>query len=171
MSRKHRDCKPAAGSGPGIVQVLLLVLALLTASVMLLVLDWQEARWLLPLLLGGDALLIYFVWAAPGRLGYRAGKDKLIIETFAGKREIEKSEVRAVRKVEYRLGLKVIGSEMPGYNVGTFKSNFGTVRAFVSAKRGRGVLLELKNGEKTLINPRNPERCLEPLGLELEEKS
>ena len=95
----------------------------------------------------------------------------MIIGTFAGKREVEKSEVGAVRKIDYRLGLKVIGSEMPGYNVGTFKSNFGTVRAFVSAKHGRGVLLELKNGEKILINPRDPERCLEPLGLEMEEKS
>ena len=171
MSRKHKACKPATGGGPGIVLVLLLVLALVAASLVLLVLDWQETRWLLPLLLGGDALLVYFIWTAPGRLGYRVEKDKLIIETFAGKREIEKSAIRAVRKVDYRLGFKIIGSEMPGYNVGTFKSNLGSVQAFVGVKRGRGVLLELKNDEKILINPRDPERCLKPLEIDLEEES
>ncbi|WP_457638517.1 PH domain-containing protein [Oceanithermus sp.] len=169
MNRRAEACTPAGVSGPSLLMAPLMVLTLVGASLALLILDAKGAWWLLPPLLAGDALLAYFVWQAPHRLGYRPARSGLMIYTFAGRRQVERGQIKAARLTDYRLGLRIIGSEMPGYCVGGFRSNLGSVRAFTSRRRGRGVLLELKSGERLLINPREPKRCLEPLGIELEE--
>ncbi len=137
---------------------------------MFFTLSLTEFWWLLPPVIVGDILLVYFVWLAPRRLGYRVSKNRLQINTFAGARELRHSEIECVKLVEFHLGIKMTGNEIPGYYVGRFRSNQGPVRAFVSRKHGRGVLLELGSGEKLLINPRDPKRCLEPLKIEIEEE-
>ncbi len=169
MNRRNKACEPEPVGGLGFVLALALTLALAGVTLAVLALDWNELWWLLLPMLVGNALLVYFVWAAPSRLGYQVGMSGLRIRTFAGTREVKRGNVKAARKVSYRLGIRLYGTELPGYNVGRFRNKLGAVQAFVRAKRGPGVLLELTSDEKLLINPCDPERCLEPLGIELEE--
>jgi len=157
--------------GSSLVPLAALVLTLISLVMVLVFLDLAEFWWFLPPVIVGDLVLAYFVWLAPRRLGYRPGRKRLTITTFAGQREVAKDETASARLVDYRLGRKIAASELPGYYVGRFRSSLGEVRAFVGRKNGRGVLLELKNGEKILINPRDPERCLKPLELDLEEET
>ncbi len=116
-----------------------------------------------------SALILGFIWLAPRRLGYHATPSRLRIRTFISSVEVPKGRIKRARLVSYRLGFKTIGAEMPGFYAGGFRSNLGGLRAYVSRKRGRGVLLELKDGRKLLIKPQDPETCLKPLRLQLEE--
>ncbi len=170
MARRAKACAPEPVRRW--VAPLLVLLGTVASAVVLLYVFGDDAAkfwWVFLEVVLGGALALGFIWLAPRRLGYRATPSRLRIRTFIGAVEVAKGGIQRARLVDYRLGLKTIGSELPGYYVGGFRSNLGGLQAFVSRKRGRGVLLELKDGRKLLINPRNPQRCLEPLRLELEE--
>ncbi|WP_456409821.1 hypothetical protein [Oceanithermus sp.] len=164
MNRRNKAREPEPVGGLGFM--LALALTLMLAGVAL-ALGWKGLWWLLPSVLVGGALLVCLVWTAPGHLSDRVGMSGLRIRTFAGVREVKRGNVKAARKVSYRLGIRLYGTEPPGHNVGRFRNKLGTVQAFVRAKRGPGVLLELTSGEKLLINPCDPERRFESLGIEL----
>ena len=171
MSRRGEACRPVAVIALILLPAAWILLSLVGIVLMFVFLDLGEFWWFLPPVILGDVMMVYLAWLAPRRLGYRPGRKRLTITTFAGQREVTKGEIASARLIDYRLGRKTLASELPGYYVGRFRGSLGEVRAFVGRKNGRGVLLELKNGEKILINPRDPERCLKPLELDLEEET
>jgi len=167
MRKRNEACRPAKVPGTHLALALMGLLAALAALVFMT--DPLLPVGLKAAILALAAFAAAFILLAPARLDYRVTPSRLEIRTFAGRRALRKGQIQNVRKVTYRLGSKGAGTNQPGYYVGRFKSDLGTVRAFTSAARGDGVLLELTSGEKLLINPRDPERCLAPLGIELEE--
>ena len=170
MNNRAKACTPEPVRS--LALPLLVLLGSAASVVMLLYVFGDDAAkfwWVLLEAVLSGALILGFIWLAPLRLGYHATPSRLRIRTFASAVEIPKGSIQRTQLVDYRLGFKAIGSELPGYYVGGFRSNLGGLQAFVSRRRGRGVLLELKDGRKLLINPQHPQRCLEPLRLQLEE--
>ena len=151
--------------------ILVLLGSVASVAVLLYVFGDDAAKfwWVFIEIILSGALILGFIWLAPRRLGYHATPSRLRIRTFVSAVEVAKGSIKRARLVGYRLGFKTIGSELPGYYVGGFRSDLGGLRAYVSHKRGRGVLLELKDGRRLLINPQDPETCLKPLRLQLEE--
>ena len=169
MQSRASACAPEPANSL-VVPLLMLLGSAVSVAVLIYVFgdDAAEYWWVFLEVVLSGALILGFVWLAPRRLGYRATSSRLRIRTFISSVEAPKGGIQRARLVDYRLGFKTIGSELPGYYVGGFRSRLGGLQAFVSRKRGRGVLLELKDGRRLLINPRDPEMCLKPLRLRME---
>jgi len=169
MKSRAKACTPEPVRSP-VVPLLMLLGSVASVAALFYVFGDDAAKfwWAFLEVVLSTALILGFVWLAPRRLGYHATPSRLRIQTFISSFEVPKGSIKRARLVSYRLGFKTIGAELPGYYVGGFRSNLGGLRAYVSRKRGRGALLELKDGRRLLINPQDPETCLKPLRLQLE---
>ncbi|MCX6649811.1 MAG: PH domain-containing protein [Candidatus Bathyarchaeota archaeon] len=116
---------------------------------------------ILPIAVSG--LIVYSVYAA-ARMEYVLGEDDLRIRFPLSPLRISYGRIRGAGKVETSLGLRLFGGSLPGAHWGTFTtSNRGSVQAYATRYKGEFVLLELSDGAKILISPREPDAFVEAL--------
>jgi hypothetical protein len=116
---------------------------------------------IIPLVVSG--LIIYSSYAA-GRMEYVLGEDGLRVSFLLSPLRVSYSMIRGVGKVETSLRFRLFGGSLPGAHWGTFTtSSLGSAQVYATRYKGEFVLLELSDGAKVLISPRDPDAFIEAL--------
>ncbi|MDX2006989.1 MAG: PH domain-containing protein [Meiothermus sp.] len=107
-------------------------------------------------------LLASWMLRFPQMLAYELTHKGLTVQTHYGPEQIGRSQVVSARPLEYALRFSSRSKgHFPGYYVGTYTlEDLGPVSAYVAARRGPGVLLELQGGGKVLLSPESPDDLL-----------
>jgi hypothetical protein len=116
---------------------------------------------LIPLTISG--LIIYSSYAA-GRMEYVLGEDELKVSFPLSPLRVSYSKIKCAGKVETNLRFRLFGGSLPGAHWGTFTtSSLGNAQVYATRYNGEFVLIELSDGEKVLLSPKEPEALLEAL--------
>jgi hypothetical protein len=116
---------------------------------------------ILPTAISG--LIIYASYSA-SKMTYLLGDRELSIVFPLSPLRISYSEIKDAGKVETSLRFRLFGGSLPGSHWGTFAtSNLGTAQVYATIYKGELVLIELVDGTKILISPREPDALLEAL--------
>ena len=110
-----------------------------------------------------SGLIVYSSYAA-GRMNYTLGEDELRVSFPLSPLRVSYPEIRCAGKVETNLRFRLFGGSLPGAYWGVFTtSSLGNAQVYATKYRGEFVLLELVNGEKILVSPREPDAFLDAL--------
>ncbi len=107
-------------------------------------------------------ILASWMFRFPQILAYERSSKALTIQTHYGPEKLERSKVLSARAVDYALRFSIKSKgHFPGYYVGSYTlPEVGLVTAYVAQSKGTGVLLELRDGQKVLLSPQNPDDLL-----------
>jgi hypothetical protein len=113
--------------------------------------------------LGISGLIVYASYAS-GRTAYVLGENELRVSFPLSPLRISYSKIRSAGKVETSLRFRLFGGSFPGSHWGTFTtSSLGIAQVYATRYKGEFVLLELSDGNKVLISPKEPDAFLEAL--------
>ena len=116
---------------------------------------------ILPVAISG--LIIYSSYAA-GRMEYVLGEYELRVSFPLSPLRISYGKIKGAGKVETSLRFRLFGGSLPGAHWGTFTtSSLGSAQVYSTRYKGEFVLLELSDGVKVLISPREPDAFVEAL--------
>jgi hypothetical protein len=116
---------------------------------------------ILPLAVSG--LLVYASYSA-GKMVYVLGEDELRVCFPLSPLRISYTRIRYAGKVETSLRFRLFGGSLPGAHWGRFTtSSLGNAQVIATRHKGSFVLLELSDGERILISPREPDAILDAL--------
>jgi hypothetical protein len=116
---------------------------------------------ILPLAISG--LIVYASYSA-GKMEYVLMEDELRISFPLSPLRIRYDKIRYAGKVETSLRFRLFGGSLPGAHWGIFTtSNLGKAQVYATIYKGEFVLLELMDGAKILISPREPDVLLKEL--------
>ena len=91
------------------------------------------------------------------RMYYSLGKDEFMINFGFSKRRIPYSTIRKVNIYNTALILRLFGASWPGFHWGLYKAkDIGRVWVYSTMMRGEFVLLDLVNGKKIALSPKDP---------------
>jgi hypothetical protein len=157
---------PADASGKNLKWVVLFAFLINTPFLLILFFTGEPHPTLLivmilPLAISG--LIIYSSYAA-ARMVYVLGEDDLRISFPLSPLRINYNKIRSADKVETSLILRLFGGSLPGSHWGMFMtSNLGNAQVYATRYKGEFVLLELVDGVKILISPKEPDALLDAL--------
>ena len=110
-----------------------------------------------------SALIIYSSYSA-GRMEYVLDEAELRISFPLSPLKINYTKIRGAARVETSLRFRLFGGSLPGAHWGTFTtSNLGNAQVYATRYKGEFTLLELSDGKKILISPRELDAFLEAL--------
>ncbi|MFH0897576.1 MAG: PH domain-containing protein [Candidatus Bathyarchaeota archaeon] len=110
-----------------------------------------------------SGLIVYSSYAAR-RMEYVLENDALRVSFPLSPLRISYTKIRCAGKVETSLRFRLFGGRLPGVHWGAFTtSSLGNAQVYATRYKGEFVILELSDGEKILISPREPNAFLEAL--------
>jgi hypothetical protein len=116
---------------------------------------------ILPLSISG--LIVYASYAS-GKMRYIIGEDELRISFPLSPLRIRYDKIRYAGMVETSLRFRLFGGSLPGSHWGVFAtSSVGNTQVYTTKYKGEFVLLELVDGTRILISPRESDALLEAL--------
>jgi hypothetical protein len=157
---------PVGGSGNSLKRAIILALLIDVPfiAIFLLVGGTEPSillTFIFPIMIGG--LIVYSSYAA-ARMEYVLEDDGLRIRFPMSPLRISYRKIRSAGKVETSLSFRLFGGSLPGAHFGTFTtSTLGRAQVYATRYKGEFVLLELTDGTKVLISPREPDALLEAL--------
>jgi hypothetical protein len=158
---------PVGDSGKSLKWAVLIALLIDLPFLMILLFSSGELKlvsllvMILPLAISG--LIVYASYAS-GRMEYVLGEDELRVNFPLSPLRISYNKIRYAGKVETSLRFRLFGGSLPGSHWGIFTtSSLGNAQVYATRYKGEFVLLELVDGEKILISPREPDSLLEAL--------
>jgi hypothetical protein len=162
MPGEPRIVEVAKSIEPALV-VILAIAAAIMVSAMYLVL--REIRaipiWVTVVVLVTTVHALGLIVLPQFFLTYYVTSDAVRVRTIASRVHIARTDIVSVTPIEYRLKLRIFGTSTIAYNVGIFDAgHLGRVRAYVGRGSGEGVLLVLRNGERVILSPRDPQRLI-----------
>lgn len=149
-----------AGASPGVRAVIWGVPILLVGTAFLSGPDARSTEW--PLVILGVLLAVVF-FLAPRRLAYALAPDALVVSRLTGRTALPYAGMRA-RRTAGRLGVRLLGTGLPGYLTGQFSfgpDGPGRVRA--AASRGTGGVIVESGGQPHFLTPADPDAFLRAL--------
>jgi hypothetical protein len=158
---------PAEGSGNSLKWSILIAL-LIDAPFLIITLFTSGEPKLVSLLftilsLSISGLIVYASYAS-GKMRYIIGEDELRISFPLSPLRIRYDKIRYAGKVETSLRFRLFGGSLPGSHWGIFTtSSIGNTQVYTTKYKGEFVLLELVDGTRILISPREPDALLEAL--------
>ena len=158
---------PAGASRGSLKWALLLGILIDVPFVAILALSWGELDSIIALVmiipLGISGLIVYSSYAAGG-MAYVLAEEGLRVSFPLAPLRLRYDQIRGAGKVETSLGFRLFGGSLPGSYWGTFTtSNMGNVQVYATRASGVFVLLELVDGAKVLISPRDSDGFLDAL--------
>ena len=158
---------PADSSGKNLKWAVLLALLIDTPFLLTLLLSGGGlGPFSIPIMvlpLGISCLIIYASYAS-GKMEYILGEDDLIIRFPLSPLKINYAKITGAGKVDTSLRFRLFGGSLPGSHWGVFAtSSIGHAQVYSTRYKGEFVLLEVRDGEKILISPREPDAFLEAL--------
>lgn len=158
---------PAEGSGNSLKWAVLIALLIDAPFLLITLFSSGEPKLvsllftILPLSISG--LIVYASYTS-GKMRYIIGEDELRISFPLSLRRIRYDKIRYVGKVETSLRFRLFGGSLPGSHWGIFTtSSVGNTQVYTTKYKGEFVLLELVDGTRILISPREPDALLEAL--------
>jgi hypothetical protein len=116
---------------------------------------------LFPLIITG--LLIYITIAAR-KMSYILKEDVLYIDFSVSPLSLPYNKIIAAGKVETQLIFRIFGGSWPGVHWGMFSTkNIGNVQAYLTDYKGEFIQLEVSDGTRVLLSPKEPDVFLEAL--------
>ena len=115
---------------------------------------------IIPIALSG--LIIYSSYAA-GRMKYVLDEDGVRMSFPLSPLRVGYGKIKSAGKVETTLSFRVFGGSLPGAHWGAFTTSLGNAQVYATRYKGEFVLLELSDGAKILISPREPDAFVEAL--------
>jgi hypothetical protein len=113
---------------------------------------------IIPLAISG--LIIYSSYAA-GRMEYVLEEDELRVSFPLSPLRINYGKIKCAEMIETSLRFRLFGGNLPGAHWGSFTtSSLGNAQVYATRYKGEFVLLELSDGERVLISPREPDSFL-----------
>lgn len=110
-----------------------------------------------------SVLIIYSSYAA-GRMKYILDEDGVRVSFPLSPLRVGYGNIKSAGKVETTLSFRLFGGSLPGAHWGTFTtSGLGNAQVYATRYKGEFVLLELSDGAKILISPREPDAFVEAL--------
>ncbi len=118
---------------------------------------------ILVLPLGISGLIIYASYAA-GKMEFILGEDDLTISFPLSPLRINYAKITGAGKVDTSLRFRLFGGSLPGSHWGIFTtSSIGNAQVYSTRYKGEFILIEVRDGEKILISPREPDAFLDAL--------
>jgi hypothetical protein len=158
---------PAEGSGNSLKWSILIALLIDAPFLLITLFSSGEPKLvsllftILPLSISG--LIVYASYAS-GKMRYIIGEDELRISFPLSPLRILYDKIRYAGKVETSLRFRLFGGSLPGSHWGIFTtSSIGNTQVYTTKYKGEFVLLELVDGTRILISPREPDALLEAL--------
>jgi hypothetical protein len=158
---------PAVDPGKSLRWAVLIALLIDVPFLLTLVLSSGDSQSILfivmiiPLAL--SSLIIYSSYAT-GKMVYIIDADELRIIFPLSPLRIHYDKIKSAGKVETSLRFRLFGGSLPGSHWGLFTtSNLGNTQVYATRSKGNFVLLELEDGVKVLITPRESDAFLNAL--------
>jgi len=158
---------PAEGSGNSLRWSILIALLIDAPFLLIALFSSGEPKPLLLLImilpLSISGLIVYASYAS-GKMRYIIGEDGLRISFALSPLRISYDRIRYAGKVETSLRFRLFGGSLPGSHWGIFTtSSIGNTQVYTTKYKGEFVLLELVDGARILISPREPDTLLKAL--------
>jgi hypothetical protein len=113
--------------------------------------------------IGISGLIIYASYTA-GRMNYDIGEESLRINFPLSPLRLRYDQIKSATKVNTTLSFRLFGGSLPGAHWGRFTtSNFGSAQVYATRAKGEFVLLEVSDGMKVLLSPREPDAFIEAM--------
>lgn len=110
-----------------------------------------------------SALIVYASYTA-GNMEYILDETELRVSFPLSSLRTSYTKIRNTEKVETILRLRLFGGSLPGAHWGTFTtSSLENAQVYATKYKGEFIFLELSDGEKILISPRDRDAFLEAL--------
>jgi hypothetical protein len=157
---------PAESSKNSLKWAILIALLIDTPFILIVLFSGVEPK-LFPLLvtilpLSISALIVYASYAS-AKMMYIVGDSEFSI-SFPLSPKISFSKIKYAGKIETNLRFRLFGGSLPGSHWGLFTtSNIGNAQVYTTKHKGEFVLIELVDGTKVLISPKEPDAFLESL--------
>ena len=117
--------------------------------------------------LGISGLIIYSSYTAR-RMEYILGDDELRVNFPVSPLRLGYRKIKSAGRVEASLRFRLFGGSLPGAYFGTFKTSIGDAQVYATRHSGDFIILELTEGERILISPRDLDAFLEALSEKTE---